>query len=564
VPVLFARARYQPGTGAWRISSRDLGRDLEEDLSISPAGIKDFGIHDMGDAREGKRTAIDIVMEHDTARDAKSAAFWLCERMGITPEALGWEAAEQFAARWGEPNPKQEEDLTAGFAVDDESRKPGAEPVRPDGFENTVDWTRPAGLLGKMADWIMLTSRRPNRPLAVASAVSVLSAVCGRHLYGPTGTALNVYVVGLGRTGLGKDRPLAAPGVILKAAGLSRLHTTAKGFSSSAIEQMMIDHPCCVATVDEIGASLFARMSHKNSSTHEQGMRSVLLELWSRDQFKGPFLTTRHAVQRGGRRVPGTVSIPWPNLTLFGVSTAEAFYVALTAGSVKDGFLNRFLLCHAALRGEAQDVSEESGKVPQDIVEALRNLVPELGSVGILAPATSIFDLDAPLDGVIRRLLWADDDVRMHAKKLEDEILAAMDADPETAPLKGRVFEYAVRLASLHAVSRAAHAAAKVTMADLAWGAAWAGQSARAMSDDVRNLMASSEYEAKLNLIRNTIREAGQMTRTRLLRCVRSISARDRDDIIKHLIEAELIAERQISSKGRTAKGWKWLGEESG
>jgi hypothetical protein len=33
--ALFPRARFQPGTGAWRVSSEDLGRDLEEDISIT-------------------------------------------------------------------------------------------------------------------------------------------------------------------------------------------------------------------------------------------------------------------------------------------------------------------------------------------------------------------------------------------------------------------------------------------------------------------------------------------------------------------------------------------------
>ena len=41
----------------------DLGRDLEEDLSISPSGVKDFGVHDLDDPRQGKRTPVDLVME---------------------------------------------------------------------------------------------------------------------------------------------------------------------------------------------------------------------------------------------------------------------------------------------------------------------------------------------------------------------------------------------------------------------------------------------------------------------------------------------------------------------
>ena len=366
VPSLFPGAKYQPGTKAFRVSSRMLGRDLEEDLSIAPNGIVDFGIHDMGDARQGKRTAIDLVIDYGGASDACAAAFWLCERMRRSRASFGWNEDD---GRGDEPAAQL---LASAAEVHEDEPPPPPPPPSSTGISGYGDdWTAPEGLLAEMADWIMASSRRPNRPLAVASAVSVLSAVCGRHLYAPTGTALNLYIVCLAGTAVGKDRPLSAPGEILKAAGLGQLQTTAKGFSATALEQMMIEHPCCVATVDEIGASLLARMSHKNSSTHEQGMRSVLLELWSRNQSKGPFDTTRHAVQRG-LKVPGTISIPRPNLTLFGVSTPESFYSAVTSGSVRDGFLNRFLLCHAAPRGKAQEVSEQDSEVPQSIVRALQ------------------------------------------------------------------------------------------------------------------------------------------------------------------------------------------------
>ena len=62
---LFPTAVFQRGTGAWRVPSADLGRpDLEEDLSISPQGAVDFGVHDMGDERKGKRSAIDLAIEY--------------------------------------------------------------------------------------------------------------------------------------------------------------------------------------------------------------------------------------------------------------------------------------------------------------------------------------------------------------------------------------------------------------------------------------------------------------------------------------------------------------------
>ena len=98
VPSIFPSAKFQQSTGAFRITSRDLGRDLEEDLSIAPNGIVDFGVADMGDPRDGKRSAIDICLEHGGHADPKAAAFWLCGRMGTTPESLGWGAQDRANA----------------------------------------------------------------------------------------------------------------------------------------------------------------------------------------------------------------------------------------------------------------------------------------------------------------------------------------------------------------------------------------------------------------------------------------------------------------------------------
>jgi hypothetical protein len=90
---VFPRAEYQPGTGAYRISSEALGRDLEEDLSISPNGAVDWGVWDLGDPRQGKRTPIDLLIECGHSRNSAQAALWLCDQIGIDPASLGWETA---------------------------------------------------------------------------------------------------------------------------------------------------------------------------------------------------------------------------------------------------------------------------------------------------------------------------------------------------------------------------------------------------------------------------------------------------------------------------------------
>lgn len=81
VPALFPHA-IPKGQG-YRVTSKSLSRDLQEDLSVMPEGIVDFGVADMGDPKQGRRTPIDLVMEWLPAPKPKDALHWLAQRIGI-------------------------------------------------------------------------------------------------------------------------------------------------------------------------------------------------------------------------------------------------------------------------------------------------------------------------------------------------------------------------------------------------------------------------------------------------------------------------------------------------
>ena len=128
VPALFGGGARENGSGVWRVSSKALGRDREEDLSISPAGIKDFGEHDMGDPYQGRRTAIDLVMEHGGAADAMAAAQWLAEQVGIHVPFGQTGATEDVAPAithpWPEPPGAEAYHGIVGEIVRRSSRRP--------------------------------------------------------------------------------------------------------------------------------------------------------------------------------------------------------------------------------------------------------------------------------------------------------------------------------------------------------------------------------------------------------------------------------------------------------
>jgi hypothetical protein len=117
-PVLLPEGRFYPSTGAWRINSQSLGRKLEEDISIAPNGIWDFGL-------EKAYTAIDLVIEHGRATSPVQSALWLCEQMGIDPGSLGWRGASDVLHTLGDANTATRE-ACAGYSTEPIARSDDA------------------------------------------------------------------------------------------------------------------------------------------------------------------------------------------------------------------------------------------------------------------------------------------------------------------------------------------------------------------------------------------------------------------------------------------------------
>ncbi|QLP97481.1 MAG: AAA family ATPase [Rhodoblastus sp.] len=206
---IFPRAKWYPGSGDYRVSSVDLGRSLEEDISFklgSSGGIVDFGVHDMGDARRGRRTPVDVVIEHGGAPDAKAAAFWLCERLGRTPEDFGWGERAPEPANDHQPHDASAEPRAGAERANDASPNRGA--AKPPLIQATpYSWPDPASI--PVREWLygrhlirrfVSTTIAPGgvgkSSLTIAEAVSM---ICGRPLLHGVkpASALNVWLVNL-------------------------------------------------------------------------------------------------------------------------------------------------------------------------------------------------------------------------------------------------------------------------------------------------------------------------------------------------------------------------------
>jgi hypothetical protein len=418
-----------------------------------------------------------------------------------------------------------------------------------------ADWTDSEGLLREMTDWISATSRRPNLPLASAASFAVLSAVCGGRLYAPTGAPLTLYIACLGDTGIGKDRPLKAIPQILHAAGLGGLHSTASAFTISGLEQILVDAPICIATVDEIAVNLLARMTNKRAGANETQMKGFFLSLFGQGIDHPPYKLMKRARASLPRGIDLPTEVQSPSLSLFGVSTLEAFYETVTAGSVTDGFLNRFLIASADPRSDQTNDIEEDKPVPTDVIDWLKQVA-----------TTGDNDKLVFVDGNVRRVKprrvnWSQE-AKERYETLDKEILSVMDAKPTGHELLARIPEYALRLSCLHAISRHGPEAAMVEWQDIDVGTAWAIESAHAMMDGAANSMNRSEHEAKVNAVKAIIRKASPISQNDLVRATQQIHPRDRDAIIQQLADGGVIGVEKVegASRGRKPTVYVWRG----
>lgn len=556
VPALFgAAAKHQPTTGAYRISSRALGRDLQEDLSIAPNGIVDFGVHDMGDSRDGKRSAVTIAMEFGGHATAKEAAFWLCARLGTDPGVFGWEepgrggdaahGAAIAAALIARPLTRHADGTVTdedGVVVEEEAPAI-AGPVPAD---LTI-----GGLGSALAGLVRDTARLPSGEFAFLPAMALLAAIFGRRFVTPTGAPLNLYLVGIGVSGSGKDHALNVVRTLPHDANIPFLLGPSDVSSDSAIEKAIRRNPCCVLPLDEIGIFLQG-VSNKNSGGHERRVRKVLLELYSLGRSNW-----------SGKETADTkrdISPIWcPTLSVMGFSTPSELFDGLEERNLKDGFLARLIFLGLDARPD-RNPSAKGFETPREVVAMIKQAMAWMPGGNLAAMRSA--NMRPPMVTVP----YADAEAGAAFESFVDWQNAVIDADETVAGYVNRAAENALRLATLRALSREVVAGnvaadlgrARVGVEDIEWAAAIIQQSLSTLDVGIKAFMAGSDFERAHKIAYAAIAGKGRAgVAESLLRQAKGISKLDQrtyQQVIEYLATAQLIRIEEPKGRGRPGR----------
>jgi hypothetical protein len=513
------------GPALWR------GGDNPTSVSYDHRGIRDFKMNEA-------LTAIDVVRRAGGANSEWDSDNWLREKLGLPVfKRIKFEFGPLFGREFAGviSIPYSEGPwVLRSEAAQEQDKRVKRDPLDAITLGRGVDWRRPGGLLGRMADWIETQMQNPNRPLAVLAALATITPVVGwRNLYSPTGCALNGYYAGLAGTAMGKDAMLKLPGRLLATVRipLKRLYSSSDAFSLSGQEGVVHKDPAILLALDEISTNMFPRMFSARANSHETALKGMHMKLFTRNFADPDYGFTS--------RAPGAINqledARDPQFSMLAANTPRAFWQAMPQSAIADGYLNRWLIVNAGERSVNNNVVTED--VPEAIARSLREI-----AIGGLDGISIGFRPEG------RQIPWASDDVRAAWTRMRDCLLPLIDSETTEGYLVGRTAEHAIRLAAKHAIGRLGLDAA-VGMQDLRWAAALALASARATIAGSA-MMANTDH-AKLVLdIETFIRKKKRTTLSELTQAVRNGDPQKRELALKELVLAERVEVTRVAPPG--------------
>lgn len=509
-----ARGGFE-AVATWRASSTGQPiPDRKRNLSIQRDGIKDFGTNQT-------YSAIDLVM---AARDCEQAAAtdWLRERLGLKDDSVVIALDMPTVGDDDLPEP-----LRVKAPAAPERLQPVTAPVSDSlqvfGGELPDALTRAPGLVGSITDWICDTARKPQRAGALMAALEIVGTAAGRTFSGPTRTGTHLYGLFLAPSGAAKDHPLKAIDRVLRAATLGAHVGPGEFMSMSALVSRLNRQPLTLTCIDEFGGYL-GRINGRKASPHEKAITRTLRSAW------GSSFDTMATPEWAGRVGEPIFS---PALSIYGVSTHEEFFANLDGADVFNGFLNRFLIFSTHARVEEREPLLDKTAVPDAIVDGL------VAIVASLPPLSRATSHNSASDGPSIIVPWDD----KYAHQAYMAFGQECERREKDAVFFTRSAEMAQRMATIRAIGRDG-AAAKVTLEDMDWGIALARWSAEQTVEMAADYMTESEHDQHMTSVRTIIRQAGEISRSDLVKRVhRQMDSRRLEGVIKMLVDGDMIHE---------------------
>jgi hypothetical protein len=417
-----------------------------------------------------------------------------------------------------------------------------------DGNATAPDLTslmRVPGLVGRIADWINESAIKPQPVLALGASIAAFSTILGQKVRTETDLRTNLYVLGVGETGCGKERARQAIGSLFRELGIDK--QLGDSFASdSAVEAAMFQSPVRLYLIDEMGYFM-GTMRDELAPAHVKSIVPVLLRMYSSSE--GIYRRRTYAglpQGKGKKKEEDQDSINQPSLSIYGTTVPSNFYANITKSHLSNGLVSRLLVFESTDPDpERRWTDLDARRVPVDIVneclawvEAPINANPE-GNLDQLHCSPLVVKSTPEARDVFDGL-----EATMRRKRAEERT-AGRDHGPYT-----RVDATAAKLALIRACGvNPEHP--EITVDDAEWGCGMAWGLTDAFIGRVGDAAPENKAEEALQKVLTVIRKRSTISRAGLLRATKMYSDA-MDKVVKTLIESgEITMDVEKATNGK-------------
>lgn len=391
------------------------------------------------------------------------------------------------------------------------SGRPGDPGPFPPGFLDVP------GFIGRVMEHNLATATRPQPVLALASAVCLQAVLAARKVRDERGNRTNVYCVGVAPSGAGKDHARKVTKNILFSADMLEHEGSEDLASDAGLIAAVEAEPAVLFQIDEFGRFL-RTIGDPKKNPHLFNVLSALMKLYSSADtiFRG-----KAYADRKKNKV-----VDQPCVSLYGTTTPEHFFGALTADSLSDGFLARMMVFESESIPDRRWSSSEP--VPRDVIESA-------AWWGAFRPGGNLAG-EHPTPMTVEATPEARGEFGSLAAVVDRSL-----AGPG-GPLWARAEEKACRLALVYACS----ADARRPLIDAAaarWACGLSEYLTRRMLTLAHDWVADGLFDARQKRVLRVVREAGgTVTRSALCRRTQWLTQRERQEVIDNLLETGALA----------------------
>lgn len=454
-------------------------------------------------------------------------------------EAIGRPTYQDYH---GAPEPILEEAVAAIMAtaspaaiqqeVDEETkrdeRSDAAEQVKfPENLLNV------GGILKGVVDYTLQTSMYRQPELALASAIALLGSTFGRKVTDRFGTRTNVYVLGLGESGVGKERARQVSKELLLRSGADKTMGSERIGSHAGIVSAIFDSPVCLMQLDEFGR-LLETMRDPRRSPHLYNCITVLMQLYTsaNSYWKADAYADSKKVKQ----------IDQPHLCLYGTATPASFWNSLTTDNISEGLVGRLMVFPGRGYAEVDMRMPDLVQAPADVVDALR-WWSDYHPGGNLSQEHPV-----PV-----RVEHSEESLSRFVQHISAIAERRKQEHPLRAALWSRSGEKVAKLALIHACSRSVSVPSHIELEDIEWAIAMSNWLTRYLLRGCAEFVSESMTEGVNKKVLREIPFHG-IDGNSLARATQFLTGKQRRDIVNDLVDGGYIQLDVLPSTGGRPK----------